>query len=243
MVGQPLEFERDGPEPLGPQRGFGAGQGFQSGGISRGMGNGGIARDGLHLIDRGAMGAPREGLLDAAVLVAQRDFQMEHLLASALKPEMPRLDNARMHRTDGHFVDLAAVHAKEIAHGGAGSMVLPHRLEPRMVLGNDAVLFPDFALEQMRLGMRGGQRREGPGERLAAADGQRIARIEGQDGDEPQPVAFGHAEEAAEAFATVQFRAEVVNELGQRPLGHVGPREGGAVGQQGEGSGSVHRVG
>ena len=131
------------------------------------------------------MGATREGFLDAPVLVTERDFQMQHLLARALKTEMPWLDDARMHRADGHFVDLATVHAEEVAHTGARPVVFPHRLQPRMVLGNGAVLFPYLALEQMRLSMCGRQRWKGPGERSGASNGEGVAGIKGQHGDEP----------------------------------------------------------
>src|ERR1035441_7597080 len=112
-----------------------------------------------------------------------------------------------------------------------------------MVLGNHAVLFPDFALEQMRLGMRGGQGWKFPGERLAATDGERVAGIEGQHGDQPQRPVLRHAEKAAQAFASIQLGADITEKIRQRPLGHAGPRKGVAVGQQGERRGSVHGFG
>ena len=81
------------------------------------------------------------------MLVAQRDLQVEHALAVALKAEMSRLDHAGVYRADGHFVDLVAVDAEEIGDAGLDRRVVaaaPHvmsgavgmveadRLEPRM---------------------------------------------------------------------------------------------------------------
>ena len=34
----------------------------------------------------------------------------------ALETEMARLDDARVHRPDGHLVDLVAFHAEEVGH-------------------------------------------------------------------------------------------------------------------------------
>ena len=56
--------------------------------------------------------------LDAAMLVAQRDFQMKDVLAVTLKAKMPRLDHAGMDRPDGHFVDFFALDAEKIGHAG-----------------------------------------------------------------------------------------------------------------------------
>ena len=49
-------------------------------------------------LQRRAMRAADERPLDAAVLVAERDLQVQHLLAGALEAEVPRLDDAGMHR-------------------------------------------------------------------------------------------------------------------------------------------------
>jgi len=39
---------------------------------------------------------------------------MKHLLAMALKPEMPRLDNAGVNRAHGHFMNFLTGHLKKI---------------------------------------------------------------------------------------------------------------------------------
>ena len=101
-----------------------------------------------------------ERLLHAAMLVAKRDFQVQHLFTRALKTEVARLNDARVDRADGHLVNLAAIHAEKFCRWRARCRyVLPHGLEPGMSFGCEAVLLPNFALEQMRLRMRRRERR------------------------------------------------------------------------------------
>ena len=66
---------------------------------------------------QGALGrAADEHALDAAVLVAERDLQVEDLLAVALKAEVPRLDDPGVDRADRHLVDLLALDPVEVHH-------------------------------------------------------------------------------------------------------------------------------
>jgi hypothetical protein len=55
-----------------------------------------------------------QGVLDAAMLVTQGDFEVQHFLAVALKPKMAWLDDARVDRPDGNFVNLPAFDAEEL---------------------------------------------------------------------------------------------------------------------------------
>jgi hypothetical protein len=48
----------------------------------------------------------RQKLLDAAVLVAQLDFQVQDPFADAVEAEMPRFDDTGVHRPHGHFMNL-----------------------------------------------------------------------------------------------------------------------------------------
>ena len=98
------------------------------------------------------MRAAGERLLDAAVLVAERDLEVQHLLARALEAEVPRLDDAGVHRPDGDLVDLAALHAEELAVGRARRPSIARTgFSHGWPSGISAVLLPDFALEEMRL--------------------------------------------------------------------------------------------
>ena len=154
MIGQSFEFERDGPQPLRAQRSFGPGERFHDGRVGGGVGDGRVARHGFHLAHRRAMRTAGQRLLHAAMLVAERDLQMQHFFARALETEMARLDDAGMDGADRDFVNFAAIHAEKFAVRGRVAIRAPHGLEPRMPCGREAVLFPDFALKQVRLRMR-----------------------------------------------------------------------------------------
>jgi len=53
-------------------------------------------------------------LLNAAVLVSERDFEMEDAFAVAIEAEMPGLDDPGMHRANRDFMDLGPGNLKEI---------------------------------------------------------------------------------------------------------------------------------
>jgi hypothetical protein len=113
------------------------------------------------------------GSLDAAVLVAERDLELEDVLAVALEAEVAGLDDAGVHRPDRDLVDRLALDAAELAHAdhgtlaglapeaeGAGSrgerLEEAQRVEIGVAEGLDAVLLGDLALEQVHL--RGARR-------------------------------------------------------------------------------------
>ena len=51
--------------------------------------------------------------LDSPVLIAEHDLEEEHFLAVCLEAEMPRFDDARVHRPHGDLVHLLAVDLEE----------------------------------------------------------------------------------------------------------------------------------
>ena len=79
------------------------------------MGDGRVAGRRLGVMERARARAADHRLLDAAVLIAQGDLEVEDALAVALEAEVAGLDDARMHRPDGHLVDLLALDPVEIA--------------------------------------------------------------------------------------------------------------------------------
>ena len=96
------------------------------------------------------VGPPDHGPLDAAVLVAQRDLQVEDVLAVALEAEMARLDHPGMDRPHRDLVDLRALDPEEVGHArqdrirgrsapgvpaGPVRSVEPDGLEPGMAVG------------------------------------------------------------------------------------------------------------
>ena len=100
---------------------------------------------------------PGEGLVHTAVLVAERDFEVQDFLARALEAKMARLDNAGVHRPDCDLMHFAAIDAEEFAWGRGLARAAADRLEPRMARGLELVLLPDLALEQVGLRVSGGQ--------------------------------------------------------------------------------------
>jgi hypothetical protein len=89
------------------------------------------------------------------MLVAKLDFQVEHLLACALKPEVARLDNARVDRAHCDLVDASALDLKK--RMGAFRInrplevgMAPQGLEPGMPFGPNAVNLEDLPLERLR---------------------------------------------------------------------------------------------
>ncbi len=70
------------------------------------------------------VGTAEERLLDAAVLEAEGDLEVEDALAVALEAEVPRLDDARVDRADGDLVDLVPLDAEEVADGGQDRLAL-----------------------------------------------------------------------------------------------------------------------
>ncbi len=112
-----------------------------------------------------------------------------------------------------------------------------------MALRDEAVLLPDFALEQVRLRMRRRERGIRAGEWRAAPDGERVVGVEGEHGDEARACAFRHAEPRAQARAAIYFARRRGHKFRHRPRGHFRPGEAGGVGQEGKGAGCAHGVG
>ncbi len=77
------------------------------------MADDGIAGDRLRHEDGVGPAPGLQQALDSAVLVAQHDLQEQHLLAVRLEPEMPGLDDAGVHRPDGHLVDFLTLELEE----------------------------------------------------------------------------------------------------------------------------------
>ena len=93
------------------------------------MAGAGIAGDRLGEMDASLVGTAAHRRLDAAMLIAERDFKMEHALAVTIEAEMPGLDDPGMHRADRHLVDLGPGDLEEIdILDGRSPAREPHRL-------------------------------------------------------------------------------------------------------------------
>ncbi len=150
-----------------------------------------VAGGGLDVGQRPLVRPAHERALDAAMLIAERDLEVKDLLAVALEPEVPGLDDAGVDRTDGHLVHLVALDPEEVGHPGKDRGVVrpvpgvearairvmeAHRLQPRVPVGPDAVLLRDLALEEVSLRDFGGRRIRRPFRRRPNARRARRAR-------------------------------------------------------------------
>src|SRR5437763_1048275 len=212
MVRQALELQRDPADRLSARRLPAPREGFGRAAVRLRVPHDGVSRD--RLGDQHAALAVRalEQSLHAPVLVAEHDLEEQHLLAVRLKPEVPRLDDAGVHRADRDLVHLVArdpeervrlaVHRPRPATRRQVILRMPaQRLEPGMALRHDAALLGDLALEQVCL--RAGRRER----RVALPDeGARGAELApsviGEHGDEARLVVpLRHAEERNDAPA------------------------------------------
>ena len=118
--------------------------------------------------------------LDAAVLVAERDLQVEDLLAVALEAEVARLDDAGVHRADRDLVDLLALDPVEVGHagGGAASAVPAPGVVARAVrrMEADRLEPRDARPAARRTARRSRARRGGPAGSRGVSDGKRVRR-------------------------------------------------------------------
>ena len=111
-----------------------------------------IAGDCLGEVEAAPVRAAAQRPLDAAMLVAERDFQMDHPLAMAVEAEMPGLDDAGMHRTDRDLVDFGAGDREELRRRRWSAPPGGNRtgLSQGCPSGSMPILLANFALEVMR---------------------------------------------------------------------------------------------
>ena len=82
----------------------------------------------FHDVERSFVRPADEGPLDAAMLIAERDLQVEDLLAMALEAEMPGLDDPGVNRADRDLMNFLAFDSKEVGDAdqrGARSVACP----------------------------------------------------------------------------------------------------------------------
>ena len=136
---------------------FAAGEFLDGPGEGRGVRHGAVARDALgheRLAQHVVVG--RHGPLHAAVLVAQRDFEMEHLFAVADEAEGARLDDAGVDRPAVDLVQRGPFDRVEGVVVDRTTAVVAvegkaQRFVPRHVGEAHAVAFGDLALEGVHL--------------------------------------------------------------------------------------------
>ena len=122
------------------------------------MANRRVACKRLHVVNRPFVRSTAHRPFDAAVLIAQGNFQVKHMFAVALKAKMAWLNHPRMHGANGDFMDFFAIDTIKIHDARHGLTLLfferdakhhvparyealePHRLEPRVAFRSNAEL-------------------------------------------------------------------------------------------------------
>ncbi len=166
----------------------------------------------------------------AAVLVAERDLEVEDLFPVALEAEVPGLDHAGVHGPDRYLVHLLSLHAVEVSHATlrvlarrpvpciapAQGRVEADRLEPGVAFGLDAPLLGDLALEEVHLGTVRRHRRERVAEDFGACGLENSCCVVGEDQDQLDRLAGRHAEQRGDALAACRGLDDPRSELVER---------------------------
>ena len=235
LHGHPFEFEGDAALGLQTLRSAESREAFDGGGECRGMGHGAVARDGFGqtrlpqpVLRSGELG------LRAAVLVAQRDFEVEDLLAVADEAEGPRFDDSGVDRPDVHFVQRASFHRVEgVVVDRAAAVVAvggePQRFGPRHGVEPDAVALRDVAFEGVHLRVQGRERRQSSVVvvlRGVRGDEHAAPGVVEQQAEEAHPVARGKGEIVRHVVLRPgEARGQLVVEFGVGDLGNVAQRD------------------
>src|SRR5260370_27203195 len=163
MIGDPLQLESQRAPAARARRTCGAGEAFEDLAIGCGVADRAVSDNGFSEMSSSAVRAALQRPLDPAVLVSERDFEMDDLFAVAIETKMPGLDDPGVDRSYRDFVDFRAGHREEIRFpdGGAGGREA-NRLQPGMALRIDAPLLIDLALKMVRRWAVHRQRRTSP---------------------------------------------------------------------------------
>jgi hypothetical protein len=174
------------------------------------------------------------------VLVAQLNFQVVHGFAQAHEAEMPGLDHAGMNRADRHFMHLVPAHLEEgvLKHALLALAFKAHRLEPGVAVRKQARLFPQFAFQNLRRRVLGGEAAVVVAALCSGAqEGERPLRglQHRGDHDDVRPQ-FGRwpAKQGEQALAGLQALAAKLHQVRQAGGGHI------AQGEQGQGLCACH---
>jgi hypothetical protein len=81
-------------------------------------------------------------MLDAAMLVAEGDFEVDDLFTGALEPKVAGFDDAGMNGADRHLVYLATLHPEEFIHDWSSAGGPADGLQPGVPLRHKVVLLP-----------------------------------------------------------------------------------------------------
>ncbi len=168
-------------------------------------------------MNRPAVGAACKALLNAAMLIAQRNFKVKHIFSVTLESKMPGFDDTGMYGPDSDLVDFFAFDPKIIRQAdfrcfpGRGLwMVLSvwcmeaNGFQPGMIFGHQVPLFIDLPFKPVRLGAERGQGREAVFLRVRAKRKNARLAVQRQDGPQTHAAAMaGLSEQGGKPCAII----------------------------------------
>src|SRR6266446_2523948 len=245
VIREALQLERDRAQRLAAGCRARTSQGLQVLTVRARVSHGRVAGQRLGVMDAALVRSADQCRLQTAVLIAERDLQMEDLLAVTLEAEVPRLDHARVHGSDRDLVYFLSLDAIEVGHAALrvhpgrpapGVAAAPRRmetdrLEPGMAFGLHAPLLGDLALEQVRLGALRRHRRERLADHLRPRSLERARRVVGEDQHELDLFASGSPEKRGNALAALRRFDRLLPERLEREQRHLVAGNGDAVEQ------------
>jgi len=130
------------------------------------MCNSAVSRQRFHIWDRPFIRTTQQSLFDPAVLVSEGNFQVQHFLAVALEPEVPRFNHSGVDRTDRYLVCFGSGCSDEVGTPGLNLILSPtpdvrpvpvggvesDRLQPGVSNWYNGPLFGDLPFEPVDLG-------------------------------------------------------------------------------------------
>jgi hypothetical protein len=114
VIGESLQFQRNPSQGAGSRRSLSTAKRLDVLAVCRRVTHRRIPCQGLYLVNRTFSRSTQERTFNPPMLVSQGNLQVKHMLPMALKPEMPRLNDPRVHWTYRYLVDLFAFHSRKI---------------------------------------------------------------------------------------------------------------------------------
>ena len=154
MHGDALELERDRAGHLGLDRELTARQALEGRDVRPGVRDAGVPRHGLDQRREAPRVPLQQELLHAAVLIAEVNLEVMHLLAEAHEAERTGLDDTGVNGAHGDLVNLLPFDLVEGigVHGRLLLALIANGLEPGMPRHPDACLLVKLAFEAMESG-------------------------------------------------------------------------------------------
>ncbi len=224
VVVEALHLQQHQAQGTGARRNLTAGQRLQRLAVGQRVADGGVAGDALGQLDALGGQPALEQLLRALVREVEANLEVNHRLAHHAEAEVPRLDDARVHRPHRNLVDALAAHRQE---GKARAVVLEIARRQGILAQGIVGLRPEaVAHQRSRVGLPQRLDAEEVLDLALEARGRIVERSHGGDGrivggqllDGVQEPVVGVVGEQVDDLEAAQVGAAVVGDH-QRQLG------------------------